>query len=135
MCGFSQEGYIVYTKFCSPFPWFGGNQKATNLIVILFNKRNTVHLQIQTVKYPHLPSAIRPVPHIEESPVTKPPGNQTFSDHNSYSDEDHGEQEEDNVDCSPKLVASCSSSEPHLLTQKDLNNLVRDLKLTNKLIS
>jgi hypothetical protein len=103
------------------------------LLFCLTNIKQITSKFKQAVKYPHLLSAIRSVPHIEESPVTKLPGNQTFSDHNSYPDEDHGEQEEDNIDCSPKLVASCSSSEPHLLTQKDLNNLVRDLKLSNKL--
>jgi hypothetical protein len=43
-----------------------------------------------TVKYPDLPSAIRPVPHSEELPVKKPPENPTCNNENTDSDEDHG---------------------------------------------
>ena len=51
---------------------------------------------------------------------TKVSGKSDFSDENSDSDEDRVEQEWDNVDCDPTFEASCSSSEPHLLTQGDL---------------
>jgi hypothetical protein len=54
----------------------------------------------------------------------------TVSDDNSNYDEDHGQQEEDNVDCDPKFEASYFSSEPDLLTQGDLNDLLRDLNLS-----
>jgi hypothetical protein len=47
----------------------------------------------------------------------------TFSDDNSDSGEDHRQQERTNVDCNPTFDASCSSSEPNLLTQGDLNDL------------
>ena len=56
----------------------------------------------------------------------------TFSDDNSNSDENHGQQEVENIDCDPTFEASCSSSEPHLLSQGDLNDLVRDLNLSEK---
>jgi hypothetical protein len=64
--------------------------------------------------------------------VPNSPVNLTFSDDNSNSDEDHGQQEGENVDCDPTFEASCSSSESHLLTQGYLNDLVRDLNLTEK---
>ena len=84
------------------------------------------------MQYPHFLSAMRSVPHSEELPVPKPP-NLTFSDGNSDSVED---QEGDNVHCHPTFGASCSSFEPHLLTQEDHNDLVSDLILSkNKLIS
>jgi hypothetical protein len=85
-----------------------------------------------TVKYPDLPSAIRPVPHSEELPLPKPPEKLTFSDDSSDYDEVHGQQEGDNVDCDPTFEASWSSPEPRLLTQGDLNDLVRDLNLSKK---
>ena len=85
-----------------------------------------------TVKYQDLLSTIRPVPHSEELSVPKPPETLTFSDVKSNSDEDHGEQERDNVGCDLTFEASCSSSEPHLLRQGDLNDLVRDLNLSQK---
>jgi hypothetical protein len=65
-------------------------------------------------------------------PVPKPPEKLTFSDGNSDSDEAHGQQEGDNVDCDPTFEASCSSPEPRLLTQGDLNDLVRDLNFSKK---
>jgi hypothetical protein len=75
---------------------------------------------------------MRPVPHSKELPVTKPPENPTFSDDNSDSDEDHGQYKGDNVDCDPTFKASCSPSEPHLLTQGDLHDLARDLNFSTE---
>jgi len=51
-----------------------------------------------------------------------------------YSDcgEDRGQQERAYVDCNPAFDASCSSSEPHLLTQEYLNDFVRDLICSKK---
>jgi hypothetical protein len=71
------------------------------------------------VKYPDLPSAVTPVAHSGELPVPKPPENLTFNDDRFDSDEDRVEQEGDNVDCDRIFEASCSSSEPRLLTQGD----------------
>jgi hypothetical protein len=65
-------------------------------------------------------------------PVAKSPINLTFSNDNSNSDEDHEQQEGDNIDCYPTFEARCSSCEPHLLSQGDLNDLVRDLNLSEK---
>jgi hypothetical protein len=41
-----------------------------------------------------------------------------LSKDNYDSDNDHGQQEGDNVDCDPTFEASSFSSEPHLLTQR-----------------
>jgi hypothetical protein len=82
------------------------------------------------MKYPNLPSAIRPVSQSVELPVLKPLKNLTFSDNKSHDDDDG--QQGDKVDCNPTFDPSCSSSEPHLLTQADLNNRVCDLKMSQK---
>ena len=82
-----------------------------------------------TVQYPNLPSAMRPVPHSAELPVPKPPTNMALSDSES-SDEDVGQAND--MDCDPKFARACSSNEPHLLTQVDLNDIVRDLNLSKK---
>jgi len=84
----------------------------------------------RTVKYPDLPFTIRPVLHHKELPVAEPLEYLTFSDDNSASDEDHRQQERGNADCDLISEASCSSSEPHLLTQGFLNTLVCDLNLS-----
>jgi hypothetical protein len=47
-------------------------------------------------------------PHGEELPVLKPPENLTFSDGNSDSDEDYGQQKGDNLGCDPTFESSCS---------------------------
>ena len=46
-------------------------------------------------------------------------------------DEDVGHAN-NNMDCDPTFAGACSSSEPHLLTQGGLNNIVCDLNLSKK---
>jgi hypothetical protein len=47
------------------------------------------------------------------------------------SDEDVG-QANNTMNCDPTFAGACSSNELHLLPQGDLNNIVRDLKLSKK---
>jgi len=47
------------------------------------------------------------------------------------SDVDVG-QANNNMDCDPTFAGACSSNVPHLLTQGDLNDIVRDLNLAKK---
>jgi len=54
----------------------------------------------------------------------------TLSDSES-NDEDVG-QLNDDMDCDPTLSGVSSSNEPHLLSQGDLNDIVRDLNLSKK---
>ncbi|UYV70340.1 hypothetical protein LAZ67_7002571 [Cordylochernes scorpioides] len=70
----------------------------------------------RTVEYPDLPSAMRPVLHSDILPVPQPPENVIFSD----DDSDRREQQWDETN-----FEAGSLSEPHLLTQGDLNDLVR----------
>jgi len=60
--------------------------------------------------------------------VPKPPTNMTPSDSES-SDEDV-DQAHKNMDCDPTFAGVSSSNKPHLLTQGDLNYIVRDLNLS-----
>jgi hypothetical protein len=106
-----------------------------SLIRFLLRLTNIIGITSKSkrVKYPDLSFAVRPVQHSGEFPVIKPSENLTFSDDNSDSDEDYGQQEGENVDCDPIFEASSFSSEPHL-TQGNLNDFVRDLSLSyNKL--
>ncbi|UYV75209.1 hypothetical protein LAZ67_12002923 [Cordylochernes scorpioides] len=73
------------------------------------------------VEYPDLPSAMRPVPHSDSLPVPQPPENVIFSN----DDLDRRERQSDDTN-----FEAGASSEPHLLTQGDLNDLVRDLDLS-----
>ena len=83
-----------------------------------------------TVQYPNLPSVTRPVPHSAELPVPKPPTNMMLSDSES-SDEDVG-QANNNMNCDPTFGGACSSNEPHLLNQGDMNDIIHDLNLSKK---
>jgi hypothetical protein len=67
---------------------------------------------------------MRTVPQSAEIPVPKPPTNIMLSD--SESSDEYVGQANDNVYCDPTFSAACSSNEPHLLTQEDLNDIVRD---------
>ena len=83
-----------------------------------------------TVKYPNLASALRSIPHNAELPAPKPPTNMMLSDSES-SDEDIS-QADKNMDCDPTFAGACSSNEPYLLTQGDLNNVVHNMNLSKK---
>lgn len=80
------------------------------------------------MKYPNIPSAIRPVPHGEGLPVPEAP--KSFS---LESDEEVDEDEE----CCPRPSMSNDSDfdeetplEPHFINQGELNDLIRDLGLS-----
>jgi hypothetical protein len=74
------------------------------------------------IEYPNIPSAIRPVSHSDELPVSVPP--QTWS------------LEGENTDDPMETVRTSSESEyedpnkPHLTAQSELNDLVRDLNVS-----
>jgi len=84
-----------------------------------------------TIVYPNVPSALRPVPRGEGISVPEPPKEFTIDS----DDEDEGES----TSGSPESPASTvphvshgrpSAPQPHVLTQDELNDLVRDLKLS-----
>jgi hypothetical protein len=68
---------------------------------------------------------MRPVPHNEALPIPKPPANVIVDDEDCATYEADLEQVGGTFDCDPTFEASCSSSEPHLLTQGDLDDLFR----------
>jgi hypothetical protein len=75
---------------------------------------------------------MRSVPHNEALHIPKPPANVIVDDEDSATNEADFEQDGETFDCDPTFEASCSSSEHHLLTQGDLNDLVRDVNLSKK---
>jgi hypothetical protein len=103
--------------------WGELNDFSHDCYVCLTNITRITSKSKLTVKCPDLPSAMSPVPNSEELLVSKP-----SIDDNFDSEEEYKQQEGDIVDCNSTLQASYSSSEPHLLIQEDLNDLVRDCK-------
>ena len=83
-----------------------------------------------TIECPNIPSALRPVPHGEGLPVPDPP--------KEFSIDSDGEEESERTSGSPQpstsnddlYVCHGASSAPHILTQAELNDLVRDLELS-----
>jgi hypothetical protein len=58
-----------------------------------------------------------------------------YQPHLSLSDNDSSYEavgQTNNMDCDPTFAGACSSSEPHLLTQGVLKNIVRDLNLSEE---
>ena len=94
MCDASHRaGQWFTTNAVSHSSGIEGTKRPLIQLLLLFNKHNRDQFKSKhMVKYPHLPSAIRPVPHSKELPVVQPLGNLTFSDDNSDSDY-HRQQE------------------------------------------
>lgn len=83
----------------------------------------------KTIKYPNLPSAIRPVPHSEELPIPAPPENVNLLSENSDEEDLQLRPENDDFE---DLDYDGMSTEPHRINQHELNDLVRDLSLSKK---
>lgn len=72
------------------------------------------------IQYPNIPSAMQPVPHSEQLPVPAPPTN--------FSIEEDDTGEPTPTKSSDPDYAECGST-PHIITQGELNDLIRDLDL------
>ena len=72
---------------------------------------------------------MRPVPHSEDLPIPHPLTHLTLEDESEHkaATEVPNEEQDDAI-----FETSTSSCGPHLLTQGELNDLVRDLKLSKK---
>lgn len=83
-----------------------------------------------SVKYPSVPSAIRPVPHSEDIPVPDPPIAWVAEYDGSSSNHDVDDSE---PSTSQDPTYQCERSEDrHFVSQEELNDLIRDLKLGKK---
>jgi hypothetical protein len=80
----------------------------------------------RTIIYPSIPSALRPVKHDDSLPVSKPPQQWTLQEElTSTSPED-----EPGHSCSSVEPDCQELSVPHLASQSEINDLVRDLNLS-----
>lgn len=115
-----------HMQFGVPMVWREPKDHISDCYFCLTNIRGITSKSKHTVKYPDLPSAKRPIPHSEELPVPIAPISINVSDY-----EEHTYAEcSDNVVSDRNYETSQSFSEPHFLSQGDLNDLVRDLKLS-----
>ena len=79
-----------------------------------------------TVKYPKIPSVIRPVAHSTELPIPTAPRSWSLDD-----DEAEAVEDSPNTKSDEDVEFPCLSSQPLLVNQsRRLNDLVRDLNLS-----
>ncbi|UYV71887.1 hypothetical protein LAZ67_9000882 [Cordylochernes scorpioides] len=112
-----------HMPFAVPMIWREPKDHSSDCYFCLTKTTGITSKSRHTVEYPDLPSAMRPVPHSDILPVPQPPESVIFSD----DDSDRREQQWDDTNFEAGAL-----SEPHLLTQGDLNDLVRDLDLSKK---
>lgn len=68
---------------------------------------------------------MRPVPHSEEYPVPHPPKQMDLSDADELSEADVKKEKDD-----PDFEPTSSLRKPHLLSQRDLNDLIEIFGIT-----
>jgi len=119
--------------FAVPMVWMEPSNHATDCYVCMVPpvSRGITKKKKWTIVYPNIPSALRPVLHGEGISVPEPPKESTI---------DSGDEDEyESTSGSPEPLASTephvshgrsSASQPHILTQDELNNLVHDLVLS-----
>ena len=74
------------------------------------------------IEYPNIPSAIRPVPHNDELLILEP----REIDLLSSDDEESSEESSVSESCTSRNEEFGITTEPHLINESELNNLVRD---------
>ena len=118
------QGVRKQMPFAIPMIWTEPTNHATDCYFCLskicgFNMKGK-----NSLKYPNVSSAIRPVAHSKELPVPKPPPKIP----DRYEDDTEKAKSEEIIDVYEE--PSSSLPKPHLITQSDLNDLVRDLQLS-----
>ena len=84
-----------------------------------FNRKKSV------IKYPNIPSAIRPVPHSDKRPIPEPREVDLLSSDDAESSEECSVSEP----CTSRNEEFGITTGPHLINESELNDLVRDLDL------
>ena len=79
-----------------------------------------------TVKYPNIPSAVRPVPHGKELPIPAPPDFYILDPYDDHNDDLDSASPEPSTSAHPEFELPHSSPEPHLISQSEPNDLIRD---------
>ena len=98
--------------------WREQKDHVTDCYFCLTDTQGFRHKTRKKILYPSLPSAIRPVAHSDQLPVPKPPVTLPKTSAESSQSSCNSEfEDESNTNC------------PHLITQQELNDLVRDLNL------
>src|ERR1043165_5708572 len=122
------KGTHMSMSFAVPMIWREQQNHVNDCYFCMIDIKGRSNKSKHKIQYCNIPSAMRPLPHDESMPVPKPPENVNF--------ESDSESEKSASDAGPSYVkgqgsssSNSSTEEPHLITQADLNDLVRDLDL------
>jgi hypothetical protein len=110
--------------FGVPMVWREGRDHVTDCYFCMTNLEGINRKNKQHVKYPDVPSAIKPVPHGPEVPIPNPPNNLDSSSDSC--------EEMDEMDESVTYEPSAKTTEPKPFNQAELNDLTRDLCLSKE---
>src|SRR5678816_2136424 len=118
------EGKRNRMKFAVPMIWREQTNHVTDCYFCLTNGQSFSSKSKHCIQYPNLHTAMRPVPHSDDLPVPTPPDEFTIDSEDDPSDHDTRYQD---PDFEPSTSMTCSH---HEITQEELNDIIRDLKLS-----
>ncbi|CAH2087460.1 unnamed protein product [Euphydryas editha] len=109
--------------FAIPMIWTEPTNHSSDCYFCLTDTKGITVKTKSKIKYPYLASAKRPIPHNEELRASESPQSSDLAATPETIENDtlHFDFQE-----------AFTSNEPHLLSQGDLNDLVRDLNLSKK---
>jgi hypothetical protein len=110
--------------FAVPMVWREQKDHHSDCYFCLTKISGVSFKQRKSIEYPNLPSAMRPVPHGDNLPVPKPPADWALE---SGDDDDNERAVAENMDTGDDNDPDFQppESSPHLITQRELNDLVR----------
>ena len=115
--------------FAIPMIWMEQKDHVNDCYFCMTNVSGFSAKNMKFIEYPNLASAMRPVKHDESLPLPNPPEMWTLDSEDKETDLDALSQAEAADD--PEFEPSASQG-PHLISQAELNDLVRDLGLSKK---
>jgi hypothetical protein len=122
------DRYPQSNAFAVPMAWCEPRDHLNDCYFYMTKITGFSRLSKHKIKYPNTSSALRPFPHDNSMPVPKPPESYTL-------DSDSESEETSPKDTGPSTTAhtdisTLDTSEPHLVTQAELSDLIRDLDVS-----
>lgn len=121
------QGKNEHMPFAIPMVWREPTNHHDDCYFCMTNVTGFSSKNKNKIVYPNIPSAMRPVPHGEDLPVPLAPASwQEISSSEEDCSEAAGSSKDDD------FFPEKSSGEPHLISQVELNDLVRELYLSKQ---
>lgn len=123
------KGTKRHMRFAVPMVWREPKDHATDCYFCITNIQGIGPKSKHTVQYPNLPSALRPVEHSDEYPIPTPPESWSLDEEPECASDSSNEIQTEQETVNDPDFQTPECSKPHLISQAELNDLVRDLKL------